>query len=425
MQRLTLKISINMSLGVGLDDAFVILGSYLRTSGTNIEKRIELTMKEISLSIFLTSLTSAMAFAIGISSNIPSVQWLCLYACPSIVIDFAFQITFFISLLALDERRIQAKRRDCCCCVPIRENEEEEGCKPANVVDHIPAKEDAVHLPPLEMHELHWSDRCMAWYADKLLHPISQLLVMVAFFLLLVVSVYFTAQMTQEFDMNDMVPHDSYLRGYYSSLKQYSKTRNGIPSYVFFRDLDQSQPEVQYHMLQFVDDLADKGAIASHPTNFWLQDFLNFVNETTAMTNTSFNDQIESFINVPLYRTLYHDHIVRDSNGTITESRCEAYINVDISDAKAGIRELKRLEEIARSQPANEGLDGHEWTMFTYNDMYNLWEFYMRVVYELTASTIIGVFAIGTVSILFIPHWTAAFFVTPMMIVLYVELLGK
>jgi predicted RND superfamily exporter protein len=408
-----------------LDDAFVIIGSYTRTYGTNIEKRIELTMKEVSLSIFLTSLTSALAFAIGISSDIPSVRWLCLYACPSIVIDFAYQITFFIALLVIDERRIQANRRDCCFCIQVRDSEADV-CKSNQLLDDGPKnKENAVHLPPLTVHELHWSDRFMAWYADKLLCRTSQVVAMVGFVSLFIVSLYFTTQMTQHFDMNNMVPHDSYLRDYYSSLKEYSATRNGISSYAFFRDIDQSQPEVQFQMLQFIDDLADKGAIASSPANFWLHDFLQFANESVTVSSMAFDDQIKEFLSEPLYRRLYDDHIVRDSDGTITDSRCEIYVNVDISDAKAGIAELMYLQELARSQAANEGLGGSEWTMFTYHDMYNLWEFYMKVVSELTVTTIIGVFSVSAVALLLIPHWTAVLIVTPMIICLYVDLLGK
>ena len=78
----------------------------------------------------------------------------------------------------------------------------------------------------------------------------------------------------QHFDMNDMVPKDSYIRGYYTSLRHFSKTRNGMASYAFFRDMDQSDRGVQQQMLQFVDELAETGAIAAVPTKLGRSHFL-------------------------------------------------------------------------------------------------------------------------------------------------------
>ncbi|CAB9522284.1 Pick C1-like protein 1 [Seminavis robusta] len=423
-----------LMFGIGLDDAFVIIGSYNRTRGTDIEKRIQLTMEDISLSIGITTLTSSLAFALGIFSDIPSVRWLCLYACPSILIDFAYQITFFIALIVLDERRIQDNRRDGCAWIHVEDDsrkggreaeDEDDECGLANGEDTATiVKADAERIPPLAMPKLHWSDRFMAWYADKLLHPISQTIVLVGFVTLLGVSLFFITRLEQHFDMNDMVPHDSYLRGYYSSLKHYSNTRNGIASYAFFRDIDQSDPQVQTEMLQFVDELADGGAIASYPANCWLPDFLQFTNTSSGATNLSFTDQVELFLQEPVFNMLYDDHIVRTPNGSIAESRCEIYVNVDISDAQGGTAAFELLRNVSRSQAMNQGLGGDEWHMFTYHDMYNLWEFYKAVVAELSVSTIMGIAAVSIVALFLIPHWSAVFFVTPLIICLYIDLLG-
>ena len=74
--------------------------------------------------IILTTLTSATAFALGLISSIPAVKYLVVYAFTSILIDFLFQVTFFIALLVLDERRIQSNRLDCCFCCTAPTNDE-------------------------------------------------------------------------------------------------------------------------------------------------------------------------------------------------------------------------------------------------------------------------------------------------------------
>ena len=51
-------------------------------------------------------------------------------------------------------------------------------------------------------------------------------------------------------------------------------------------------------------------------------------------------------------------------------------------------------------------------------------ELYAASVEELILTTILGVVSVTAVSFLFIPHWTAALFVLPMISILYVDLLG-
>lgn len=51
-------------------------------------------------------------------------------------------------------------------------------------------------------------------------------------------------------------------------------------------------------------------------------------------------------------------------------------------------------------------------------------EFYAASVEELILTTILGVVSVTIVALLFIPHYTAALFVLPMISILYVDLLG-
>ena len=51
-------------------------------------------------------------------------------------------------------------------------------------------------------------------------------------------------------------------------------------------------------------------------------------------------------------------------------------------------------------------------------------EFYSASVNELILTTILGVVSVTGIALLFIPHWTAALFVLPMICILYIDLLG-
>jgi predicted RND superfamily exporter protein len=74
-----------LMFGVGLDDSFIIYGSYNRLDPRlDPYERLRLTFEDVGLSISLTTLTSAVAFFMGVFSNIPAVSWVCWYAWPTV-----------------------------------------------------------------------------------------------------------------------------------------------------------------------------------------------------------------------------------------------------------------------------------------------------------------------------------------------------
>jgi len=109
--------------GIGLDDTFIITGAFFRTSENqacwSVEERVKESLSDIGLSVTLTTLTTMAAFLLTSISTIRAIRWLGWYAFLTIFVDFIYQITFFIALLVLDERRILANRRDVCFWVVV------------------------------------------------------------------------------------------------------------------------------------------------------------------------------------------------------------------------------------------------------------------------------------------------------------------
>lgn len=122
------------------------------TSKTPVE-RIADMIDDVGLSITMTSLTSTMAFGLGCLSTIPAIFWLCLYGFPTVIIVYLYQITFFVACMVLDERRIEANKRDCCCCLPPRRVDNDTSTNPASeqrghVVDHLMERFAHILLKP-------------------------------------------------------------------------------------------------------------------------------------------------------------------------------------------------------------------------------------------------------------------------------------
>lgn len=106
-------------------DTFIITGAFFRTNEKlDIEERVVATMHEIGLSITLTTVTTMIAFLLSSLSSIRAIRWLGCYAFLTIFIDAIYQVTFYIALLVLDERRIKANRRDVCFCVVVSDEKD-------------------------------------------------------------------------------------------------------------------------------------------------------------------------------------------------------------------------------------------------------------------------------------------------------------
>ena len=130
------NMAIFIILGVGVDDAFVIVGaiddipaaeaapdvaaaegkgnsSTTTTTTTSHEQpptaeqtadRIGKALANCGSAILLSSTTNAISFALGANSPLPALQGFCTYAALGMVFDLLFQLTFFVAAVALNER---------------------------------------------------------------------------------------------------------------------------------------------------------------------------------------------------------------------------------------------------------------------------------------------------------------------------------
>ena len=387
--------------GIGLDDAFIITGAFFRTDESlSIEKRLHETIEEVGLSIFLTSFTSTLAFGLGAISSIPVVYWLCLYAFPTIIFDFIFQLTFFVAVLVIDERRIAGNRRDCCVCLSVTRSEEDQQ----------------------RQQDSSFAVNVMVKLANFILMPRVRILIVLGFTGLFAFLAYSAAGLTQEFDFTDVVPNDSYVTGYWDNFAELS-TQGGVTTRAYFRDVDQSTPQVQDQMENYINDLVGIKAISHQPAFFWLRDFKQYVADNN-MENVSFVEQMDAFMGEPVFQDLYKDDIVRNEQGKVVESRVMLVMdNVDQELVRDQIDALLDQRAVGEAQPINQ--ERSDWAFFTFDPLYFIWEFYAAARDELILTTIVGIVAVTLVAFCFVPHWSAALFVFPLISMCYIDMLGK
>ena len=249
--------------------------------------------------------------------------------------------------------------------------------------------------------------------------------VIVSFVALAIVCSVSASNLTQEFEFSDVMPDDSYVTDFLDSLDEYT-ARSTVAPYAYFRFVDQSQEDIQEQMEAYVNDLVSISAIEEQPEFFWLRDFKAFVvqDETGTLSTRDFAQQLDVFLSDLVYFDLCADHIVRnETSGHIIASRVELQMdNVDTEDVNDQIDALKDQRSVTSRQPINTGQS--EWRFFSYDGIYDIWEFYAVSVDELILTTVLGVVAVTGVALVFIPHWTGALFVLPMICLLYIDLLG-
>ncbi|CAB9518966.1 Protein patched homolog 1 [Seminavis robusta] len=601
--------------GIGLDDTFIITGAYFRTDPNEpIEDRIRITMQEVGPSITLTTVTTIFAFTLGrLTSSLPGVHWLCVYAVTVIIFIFFYQITYFVAFLVLDERRLQANRRDCCFWqIEDREGDEadtdddepEAALEPSNnangdsattgttistipsgsavsiptamnsrsgagrrtstrrpsdasssrgvldpmddsdvsalfggtpvmedcsvrlgdclgcsahiiaqrsshfmvdhsrrsmvdhsrrsMVDHsrrsdvdfsrrrtsgmgtMPAMADesirstmsmsvkdarAAGIIPKTVADEEYERRrmpvplrMMRWYSNFLMRPYVKIAVLVIFAAFFGLNCYSATLMKQHFNVADYVANDSYLKGVFTSLELYSSITR--PMGVYFRDINQSDPDIQMQMIEFVNQVEElpqiggksnltlEEAIATDTLRpfCWVRDLQeifaeaeNHPDEYIANTFKSwtFNERLDFLmtskaIEARLFREVYGQDIVFDEDGNIKASRCYLFLqNLDLKSVTAQMDMLLDQRNVTQRQPLNQ-LPEHseEWAMFNFETLFFYWEAFVVAVDELVMTIISGVIAVTVIAIIFIPHWSAAFFVFPIIMVLYIDMLG-
>ncbi|XP_022904065.2 NPC intracellular cholesterol transporter 1 homolog 1b-like [Onthophagus taurus] len=117
---LTIEVIPFLVLAVGVDNIFIIVQHYERlgsTKSSKVTQQIGLTLSKVGPSMLLTSLSEICCFAIGSLSDMPAVNSFALYATIAIAFNLVLQLTAFVALLAVDERRYRGHRWDLFCCI--------------------------------------------------------------------------------------------------------------------------------------------------------------------------------------------------------------------------------------------------------------------------------------------------------------------
>ncbi|XP_023222752.1 patched domain-containing protein 3-like [Centruroides sculpturatus] len=99
-----------LMIGIGMDDSFVLISAWRRTSPEkSLKRRMGEAYSEAAVSITITSLTNLFSFCFGMVTPFPVVQFFCIYAATAVFFTYVYQITFFGGCMALSGLREEQK----------------------------------------------------------------------------------------------------------------------------------------------------------------------------------------------------------------------------------------------------------------------------------------------------------------------------
>ncbi|PIG79178.1 patched sphingolipid transporter (Ncr1) [Aspergillus arachidicola] len=266
-------------LAVGVDNIFLIVHEFERINVSHpdeeIDERLARAAGRIGPSIFLSSLTETVAFALGAFVGMPAVKNFAVYAAGAVFINAVLQITMFISVLALNQRRVESLRADCFPCITVRKA-------------HSGMSEDRVFDD--QDGESFLQKIIRKVYATFLLNRKVKAVVVIVFLGLFTAGLALIPEVALGLDQRIALPSDSYLIQYFDDLNNYFGS--GPPVYFVTRNVNVTARSHQQQLcgrfttceefsLPFVLEQESKRPEVSYisgSTASWIDDFFYWLN---------------------------------------------------------------------------------------------------------------------------------------------------
>ncbi|XP_043281988.1 NPC intracellular cholesterol transporter 1-like [Venturia canescens] len=209
-----------MLMGLGVDDIFVMMASWdqILSHSPNrlrsLAERIGMMLSHAGAAIFVTSFTDVVAFIIGASTILPSLQSFCIYAAVGVMMTFLLQVTFFVAFFTLDMKRVESKRNGVIPCI-------------------VHEKYELIYLKPSKSISWRFIDFL---YSKIILTVPGKIVVILVTIGVASFGILGCCQLEQWFDPEWFIPTDTYLSDFIK-VKNEQYPGRGHPGSVFIGDI--------------------------------------------------------------------------------------------------------------------------------------------------------------------------------------------
>lgn len=270
-------------LAVGVDNIFLIVHEFERVNVSHpdesVETRIAKAMGRMGPSILLSASTETIAFALGAAVGMPAVKNFAVYAAGAVFINALLQITMFVSVLALNQQRVESGRADCIPCIRVKRAD-------------VGSSQSAGSYGYDDEGPLQRFIRKV--YAPALLNRKVKVGVIVGFVGLFTAGLALIPEVALGLDQRIAFPRGSHLIPYFNDLDAYFNT--GPPVYFVVHDTPITQRKHQqevcgsfstcqsYSLTNVLEQEAKRSDISyiTGSTASWLDDFFTWLNPSNA-----------------------------------------------------------------------------------------------------------------------------------------------
>lgn len=263
-------------LAVGVDNIFLIVHEFGRVNAnfpdSPVEERMAQALGRMGPSILLSATMETVAFAIGTAVGMPAVRNFAAYATGAVFINALLQITMFVSVLALDQRRLEAGRVDCFPCIQVK--------RPLSLHETSTPDEDALQA------------FIRQWYAPALLGKKTKTAIITIFLGIFTAGMALLPSVQLGLDQRIAIPSGSYLVDYYTDL--YDNFNSGPPVYFVTRELNVTQRTHQqelcgrfstcheFSLTNILEQERKRPGVSyiADPAASWVDDFFLWLNPT-------------------------------------------------------------------------------------------------------------------------------------------------
>ncbi|CCC06651.1 hypothetical protein SMACR_00676 [Sordaria macrospora] len=271
-------------LAVGVDNIFLIVHEFERVNVSHpdemVEARISRALGRMGPSILFSALTETASFALGAFVGMPAVRNFAIYAAGAVFINAILQVTMFVSVLTLNQIRVEDSRADCFPCIQI---------KSARVhLTNNGTGQAPVYLEAPE--ESYLQQFIRKTYAPRLLGKKTKAVIVMIFLGVFAAGVALIPEVKLGLDQRVAIPDDSYLIPYFNDLYEYLNT--GPPVYFVTREFNATdrvqQQKVcaryttcdQMSLPNILEQERKRTEVSyiSTPTASWIDDFFQWLN---------------------------------------------------------------------------------------------------------------------------------------------------
>lgn len=275
-------------LAVGIDNIFLIVNELQSVSqnpeyqSVILEKRVSLAVKKVGPSCLILAILQFSMFLIASNVDMPAVKNFALYSSGAILLNFILQMTTFIALLTIDQRRKEEGKMDIFWVrVKLISLPSDNTVTSSSNTDNTDILQESEN----------WITAFISkTYAPFILDLPNKRKILSFFILLSGISLSLVPNISYGLDQRIALPADSHLVDYFNSV--YSYLNVGPPIFFVTKNLDVTERSNQQrvcgkfstcneysisNILQQEYKRGKKSTIAE-PASVWIDDFLNWLN---------------------------------------------------------------------------------------------------------------------------------------------------